>query len=458
MKVLKFGGTSVGKPESLANVINIVESATEPILVVVSALGGITDKLILTARMAAEGDKSYLDNLANIKERHFDMVEKMVLPENKKAALEKVTDLLTQLSDIYKGLSLVNELSRHSLDVVVSFGERLSSVIISASIKNARYLDSLSIMRTEKWYSKDIADTQLTNKLLIEETGVIETGKPIIMGGFIARDSSTNAITNLGRGGSDYTAAIAAAALNANVLEIWTDVDGFMTADPRIIPDAKVLDTMTFVESMELCSFGAKVVYPPTIYPVFHKNIPIKILNTFNPTAPGTLISDNKVCQEERAVVKGISSIKETAIISVSGPEIANIAEYNTRIFNSLAKHGIKVLIVSQKEPSDSISFAVNKNECEEAKEVINNEFAPELLSGDISCIDLQTETSVIAIVGENINKINNVINRFFYVLGENLIEILAYAIGVTKTTITCAVNSRQLEDALRALHKEFIR
>ncbi len=457
MRVLKFGGTSVGTPESLTNVINIVEAISEPTIVVVSALGGITDKLISTAKLAAAGSDEYLPQLDNIILRHRDMIDKMVIAENKEATSVKVEELLKQISDIYRGISLLNELSERSLDVIVSFGERISSIIVANSIHGAIHKDSLEIVKTEKWFNKNIADTALTTKLIQENLSNVESGHPIVMGGFISRDRDTNFITNLGRGGSDYTAALVAASLDASVLDIWTDVDGFMSADPRIIPQAKVMEEMSFVESMELCSFGAKVIYPPTIYPVFHKNIPIRILNTFNPSAPGTWISDKSSSADSKAEVRGISSVKETTLINVTGSEIANIADYNARIFNTLAKNGIQVLIVSQQSSEEKITFALTQKDSVLALKVLREEFAPELLSGKINELECIEDTSVIAVVGEKINQIPNINGRIFHTLGKEGVNVLASAAGISQTTITMAVPADDTTKTLRILHAELI-
>ena len=275
MKVLKFGGTSVGTVESLGSVKSIVESCNEPVIVVVSALGGITDQLINTAKLAAQGDKGHLESYARIVERHNNVIEKMV-PSEKLGELKVIVNsLLEELGNIYKGVSLIKDLSDRTLDIIVSYGERLSSVIISRIIKDAQHYDSRNFIKTEKQFEKHILDNDITQKY-IHATFDNNNFKVAVVPGFISSDVDGN-ITNLGRGGSDYTAAILAATLNASVLEIWTDVDGFMTADPRVINNTYVIDHLSFVEAMELCNFGAKVIYPPTIYPVCHKNIPIWI-------------------------------------------------------------------------------------------------------------------------------------------------------------------------------------
>ncbi|MDE6298348.1 MAG: aspartate kinase, partial [Muribaculaceae bacterium] len=289
MKVLKFGGTSVGTPESLLNVKKIVESIQSPAIVVVSALGGLTDQLISTARKAAGNNEDYRMDMEAISARHFNIISMVVDEGKRQDTFTSVSALLSDLRRLFEGIFLLRHLPSETLDMVVSFGERMSSVIVAAMISGGKRFDSLKFMKTEEWFGKNIADQQLTTSLIRENFS--EDFDKAIVPGFISTDRVTGRITNLGRGGSDFSAALIAAALDAEILEIWTDVDGFMTADPRIIRDAKVVREMTFVESMELCTFGAKVIYPPTIYPVFHKSIPIRILNTFNPSAPGTLVA-----------------------------------------------------------------------------------------------------------------------------------------------------------------------
>ncbi|MDE6792235.1 MAG: aspartate kinase, partial [Muribaculaceae bacterium] len=291
MKVLKFGGTSVGTVESLANVKQIVEAIPESAIIVVSALGGITDRLINTARLAAADDAAYREEMEAIFSRHFNVISGIVAENRRAEVISRVAHLLNDLKRIFEGISLIRHLPSQTLDLVVSFGERMSSVIVAGMIEDSTLFNSLDFIKTEEWFGKNIADQQLTSSLIRDAfSGCFNKA---IVPGFISTDRNNGTITNLGRGGSDFTAALIAAALDAELLEIWTDVDGFMTADPRLIPNATVVDMMSFVESMELCTYGAKVIYPPTIYPVFHKNIPIKSLNTFHPSAPGTLITDS---------------------------------------------------------------------------------------------------------------------------------------------------------------------
>ncbi len=287
MKVMKFGGTSVGSVNSILSVKRIVESANEPVIVVVSALGGITDKLINTSKMAAVGDSAYEGEFREIVYRHVEMIKEVIPAGEKQVSLQRqIGELLNELKDIFQGIYLIKDLSPKTSDTIVSYGERLSSIIVTALIEGAKWFDSRTFIKTERKHSKHTLDTELTNKLVKEAFQSIP--KVALVPGFISSDKTTGDVTNLGRGGSDYTAAIIAAALDAASLEIWTDVDGFMTADPRVISTAYTITELSYVEATELCNFGAKVVYPPTIYPVCHKNIPIIIKNTFNPDGVGT--------------------------------------------------------------------------------------------------------------------------------------------------------------------------
>lgn len=456
MKVLKFGGTSVGTASAMKNLVSIVEQLSEPAVVVVSALGGVTDLLILTARKAASGDESYKEGVKQLCRRHTDMISEMVDACKRKEVQAFADEMLGQMNDICRGLSLVGELTERSLSMIVAFGERISSRIVEAAIKNARHADSLEMIKTERWFGRNIADKKLTSRLVCETLGEIITNEPVIMGGFISRDRDTNQITNLGRGGSDYTAALVAASLNADVLEIWTDVDGFMTADPRIIPQAQVLPELSFVESMELCSFGAKVIYPPTIYPVFERGIPIKILNTFHPAAPGTLISDHSATQKQQKV-HGLSTLKECVLIHIKGESISNIAESNARIFNTLAKKGINVLLVSQTAPAATISFAVRGNDSKAAIEALNVEYGPELSNGEIRSIEQIPEVEVVAVVGENIGQNFAVRSRIFNAVAAADIEMLAAAYGNSLTTVSFVVASGKAQEAIAVLHKNLI-
>lgn len=453
MKVLKFGGTSVGTVDSLRNVKAIVEGQSEPVIVVVSALGGITDKLINTGKLACQGDITYLENYAQIVSRHHDVI-KGIVPENLQLEVFSIVDpLLEELENIYRGVALIKDLSQRTLNIIVSYGERISSVIISSVINDARHFNSRNFIKTENWFNKNIADTELTNKL-IHETFDNFDGKVAVVPGFISTDRDSGDITNLGRGGSDYTAAIIAAALDAKVLEIWTDVDGFMTADPRVINNAYVIDHLSFIESMELCNFGAKVIYPPTIYPVFHKNIPIRIKNTFNPEAPGTWITDEPSHSDKP--IKGISSINDTCLITVKGLGMVGVIGINSRIFNALAKKGVSVFLVSQAASENNTSFAVLNADSENAVKVLKEEFATELSTGEITEIIPEHDLATVAIVGENMKQTPGIAGRLFNTLGRNGINVIACAQGASQTNISFVIKIENLRKALNVIHDSF--
>ncbi len=453
MKVLKFGGTSVGTVESLQHVKRIVESCDEPVIVVVSALGGITDQLINTAHLAAKGDSAHLESFAKIVERHNNVIDNIV-PKGKISDVKSIVNaLLDELGNIYKGVSLIHDLSDRTLDIIVSYGERLSSVIISRIINKAQHFDSRNFIKTQQQFGKHILDNDLTQRL-IHSTFDNNDSEVAIVPGFIASNTKGE-ITNLGRGGSDYTAAILAATLDASVLEIWTDVDGFMTADPRVINSAYVIDHLSFVEAMELCNFGAKVIYPPTIYPVFHKNIPIKIKNTFNSSAPGTLISEQRPSPEGKAI-KGISSINDTCLITVSGLGMVGIIGINARIFNALAKNGVSVFLVSQASSENTTSFAVKNADADLAVRVLSEEFAVELKSGELSGISAEPNLATVAIVGENMKHSTGIAGKLFNTLGRNGINVIACAQGASETNISFVIDLKNLRKALNVIHDSF--
>lgn len=453
MKVLKFGGTSVGTVESLSSVKQIVEGCNEPVIVVVSALGGITDQLINTAKLAAQGDIGHLESYARIVERHNNVI-KNIVPAEKQLDVRSIVDpLLEELGNIYRGVSLIKDLSDRTLDIIVSYGERLSSVIISRIIKDAQHYDSRNFIKTEKQFGKHILDNDTTQRY-IHATFDNNNFKVAVVPGFISSDAGGN-ITNLGRGGSDYTAAILAATLNASVLEIWTDVDGFMTADPRVINNTYVIDHLSFIEAMELCNFGAKVIYPPTIYPVCHKNIPIWIKNTFNPTAPGTCISEQRPSPEGKAI-KGISSINDTCLITVSGLGMVGIIGINARIFNALAKNGVSVFLVSQASSENNTSFAVKNADADLAVAVLKEEFAVELQSGEISDIEPEPNLATVAIVGENMKHSTGIAGKLFNTLGRNGINVIACAQGASETNISFVIDLKNLRKALNVIHDSF--
>ena len=448
---MKFGGTSVGSVNSILSVKKIVESAGEPVIVVVSALGGITDQLISTSRMAATGDAAYEGAYREIVRRHEEMV-KGVIPAGETQTLlhYQVNELLDELKDIFQGIYLIKDLSPKTSDTIVSYGERLSSLIASRLIQGAVWFDSRTFIKTEKKHNKHTLDTELTNRLVRE--AFKEIPQVSLVPGFISSDKVSGDVTNLGRGGSDYTAAVIAAALGADSLEIWTDVDGFMTADPRVISTAYTISELTYVEATELCNFGAKVVYPPTIYPVCHKNIPILIKNTFNPDGQGTVIKQN-VDHTKSKAIKGISSINDTSLITVQGLGMVGVIGVNYRIFKALAKNGISVFLVSQASSENSTSIGVRNADADLACEVLNEEFAKEIEMGEISPIQAEKNLATVAIVGENMKHTPGIAGKLFGTLGRNGINVIACAQGASETNISFVVDSKSLRKSLNVIH-----
>ncbi|MBR3540522.1 MAG: aspartate kinase, partial [Bacteroidales bacterium] len=453
MHVLKFGGSSVGSIASIKNVKQIVESRTEPVIVVVSALGGITDRLIATAQKASVGDESFRDEFQFILERHFDVVSGLLEGEQLESIKLFLNKTLSELKDIYEGVFLIRELSPRTLCTVVSYGERISSRIIATVIKDAEHVDSREIVKTKKVFAKNVCDFNLTNPLVRERLS--RPNPVIVLGGFISRDAETGEVTNLGRGGSDYTAAIIAAALDADMLEIWTDVDGFMTADPRVINSAYVINELSFIEAMELCNFGAKVIYPPTIFPVFHKNIPIVIKNTFNPTAKGTLIHKNP-SHDDLKIIKGISSINDTCLVTISGLGMVGVIGVNKRIFSALADHGISVFIVSQASSESTTTIGVKNDEADKTIAVLKEEFKYEIQAGEISDITAEHDLATVAVVGEKMKSTTGIAGKLFRIMGLNGINIIACAQGASETNISFVIKKSSLRKALNVIHDSF--
>ena len=453
MKVLKFGGTSVGSVDSILNVKKIVEACNEPVIVVVSALGGITDKLIQTSQMAVSGDPAYLTSFEEIVTRHHQMIEALIENAEKRTELlARVDELLNELKSIYHGVYLIRDLSEKTSAAIVSYGERMSSQIAAVLIKNAKWFDSRNFIMTEKKEHRNLLDAELTNELVCQTFSVLQ--QVSLVPGFISCDKNTGETTNLGRGGSDYTAAIIAAALDAEVLEIWTDVDGFMTADPKVISAAYTIDELSYVEAMELCNFGAKVVYPPTIYPVCLKNIPILIKNTFRPEAKGTIIRGN-ISHSKRAI-KGISSIKGTSLITVAGLSMVGVIGVNRRIFTTLANAGISVFLVSQASSENSTSIGVRDADAKTACEVLDNEFAEEIAAGSMFKMSVESDLATVAVVGENMKHTPGIAGKLLGTLGRSGISVIACAQGASETNISFVVEAKSLRKTLNVLHDSF--
>ena len=457
MKVLKFGGTSVGSVKSILSLIDIVEAEarTQPVVVVVSALDGITDKLIAISELALKGDKSYRDEFDGIVERHHQMIETIITDAKKREdLLKRIDSLFEQLKSIYFGVYLIHDLSHKTQDAIVSYGERLSSNIVAALVKNGIRMNSRDFIRTEKKNGHHTLDAELTTKLVKENFSTLDPKAIYAVPGFIARDRDTHETTNLGRGGSDYTAAIIAAAMDAEILEIWTDVDGFMTADPKVIQSAYTINELSYVEAMELCNFGAKVIYPPTIYPVCIKNIPIRVKNTFNPEHPGTLIKDH--IDNDQKPIKGISSIKGTTLITVTGLSMVGVIGDNRRIFTTLANKGISVFMVSQASSENSTSIGVRDEDAAAAVDVLNEEFNKEIETGAMFPMKAESGLATIAIVGENMKHTPGIAGKLFGTLGRSGISVIACAQGASETNISFVVDGRFLRKSLNVLHDSF--
>ena len=456
MKVMKFGGTSVGSVESILNLKSIVETAAakERVIVVVSALGGITDKLIKTASLAVDGNMAFNDEFQEIAERHHTLIDAIIADSTKRTALlQEVDMLLNELSNIYQGLALINNITPKSEATIVSYGERISSRIVTAIIDGAVRFNSRKFIKTETKHKKYILADDITEKLIHEQFDN-STEQVIVVPGYIAQDKDSDEITNLGRGGSDYTAAVIAATLKADCLEIWTDVDGFMTADPRIINNAYTIGHLSYVEATELCNFGAKVVYPPTIYPVFKANIPIRIKNTFNPDGEGTIIDDHS--EDEGRLIKGISSINDTDLLTVQGLGMVGVVGVNHRIFRALGNAGISVFLVAQASSENSTSIGLRHIDADKACEVLNREFEREISMGLMESVRATSELSTVAIVGENMRQNAGIIGKLFQTLGRNGINVIACAQGGQETNISFVIKADLLRKTLNVIHDSF--
>lgn len=454
MKVLKFGGTSVGSVKSILSVKRIVESESEQIVVVVSALGGITDQLLKTCTLAMTGDKNYGDMFQDMVLRHVNMIETVITDEAKrKLLLEEVTALLDELKSIYQGVFLIRDLSPKTEATIVSYGERISSRIVACLVDGAEWKDSREFIKTRKQNGRNVLAQDRTMSLVKDAFSTL--AKVTVVGGFISTDAESGEVTNLGRGGSDYTASIIAAALDAEILEIWTDVDGFMTADPKVISSAYVIPELSYVEAMELCNFGAKVVYPPTIYPVCRKNIPILVKNTFNPESAGTIVKQTVKIDEHKSI-KGISSIKGTSLITVSGLSMVGVIGVNQRIFTSLAQHGISVFMVSQASSENSTSIGVQESDTDKACRVLNEEFQKEIEDGRMFRMKAERGLATVAIVGENMKHTPGIAGKLFGTLGRSGISVIACAQGASETNISFVIQEDSLRKALNSIHDSF--
>lgn len=460
MKVLKFGGTSVKTAENMSKVMDIIKSKLdqgEKLTVVCSAMGGITDLLIKMSELAASGKEEYIAYYHQFRDRH-EHAAKSLLGEAGYLDIVKELDAnYTTLKDLLKGIMLVREVSPRTMDYVLSFGERNSNYLMAKALKaqgiNAAYLDARKVIFTNKEFGAAKVDTIMTNAAI--KTHFDSSGDTLqIVTGFIASDKG-GLTTTLGRGGSDYTAAILAGALDATSLEIWTDVDGVLTSDPRKVKKAFTVDRLSYAEAMEMSHFGAKVIYPPTIRPAMDKGIPIYIKNTFNPTHAGTRIHTDSD-ETFRSPIKGISALSDVVLLNLEGSGMMGTPGISGRLFSTLAQQKINVILITQASSEHSISFAIAKKDASAAKALIEEEFAKEIASQNIKPIQVEEEQVIIAVIGEKMKSVPGVAGRLFSSLGRNGINIAAIAQGSSELNISFVIDKVDQSKALNMIHDSF--
>jgi aspartokinase/homoserine dehydrogenase 1 len=458
MKVLKFGGTSVGSPDAINKVIGIVSAKLKDdvLVVVVSALGGTTDLLIRSGQLAAEGNEAYKDSLKTLENRHLDCVKELIPIQSQSSVLSLVKKYCNEIEDICNGIFLLHELSVRTKDKLMSYGELLSSKIITATF-NARniaaaWCNPMELIKTDSNFGNATVDFTLTNDLIKTYLASAKE-KLFIVPGFIATDP-TNSITTLGRGGSDYTAAIFAAAINADALEIWTDVSGMMTADPRLVANAKIIPQVSYQEAMELSHFGAKVIYPPTIHPVMRRSIPTWIKNTFAADDYGTLIESN--ADKNGNSIRGISSMNKISLISLEGSGMVGIPGFSKRLFEALALEQINVILITQSSSEHSICVAIDDGNISKAKTIVEKAFSYEMETGKIDPLVIEKDLSIVALVGDNMKSHTGIAGKMFAALGRNGVNIRAIAQGSSERNISAVIGTADVRKAINVLHEEF--
>ena len=458
MQVLKFGGTSVANAENINKVVAIVQGAIQKgnTSVVVSAMGGITDALLAAAVLASEGNEAYKEQLLLIEQRHLEAVKALIPVTQQSSSLSMVKKHCNEMEDICNGIFLLRELSAQTRDRIMSYGELLSSQIITQRFKtigiDAEWKDSRELIRTDSKYGNAVVDFNITNQL-IQEYFASSAKKLFLFPGFISANSK-NVTTTLGRGGSDYTAAIIGAASDADAVEIWTDVSGMMTADPRLVANAKIIPDISYQEAMELSHFGAKVIYPPTIQPVMKKNIPVWIKNTFVPNDYGTLIEKN--VKKNGSSVRGISSMNKVALLSLEGSGMVGIPGFSKRLFESLANESINVILITQSSSEHSICVGVDEVNADKAKQVVDKAFAYEIETGKVEPLTVEKDQSILALVGDNMKSHPGVAGKMFNILGRNGVNIRAIAQGSSERNISAVIATNDVRKAINVLHEEF--
>ena len=459
MKVLKFGGTSVANAQNIKLVLDIVlQKATQnKVIVVVSAFTKVTDLLVLASQKAASNDESYKEIVTEIEKKHLDAIKELIPINEQSSTLSHIKRIINHLETLLDGCFLLGELSLRTSDTILSFGELLSSYIIAEAFqqkeKNSGYKDSRELIKTNSNFGKAVVNFEVTNPLIVDYF-TTNNSQIVVMPGFIA--STNEAIgTTLGRGGSDYTAAIIAGALNATELEIWTDVNGMFTANPKIVKQAQPIATISYQEAMELSHFGAKVLYPPTIQPVLKKNIPILIKNTFEPQAEGTLIS-NKEATPNANPVKGITHIDNICLITLEGSGMIGVAGSSKRLFEVLSQEDVNVIFITQASSEHSICIGILNVDADKAEDAINKAFATEINQNKIDPCIVEKNLCIIALVGENMKNHQGLSGRMFSTLGKNNVNIRAIAQGASERNISAVINERDVKKALNTLHENF--
>jgi aspartokinase/homoserine dehydrogenase 1 len=458
MNVLKFGGTSVGTVESINQVIEIISKKrknSQNIAVVYSAMGGVTNKLIEIGKLASQNNLTYLEILKSIEDRHINIAKSLTEVKSQSVLIASIKGLFNEIEDLLKGITFIKELTNRTLDLLLSFGERLSTTILTFSLNDrnikSEYVDAREIIKTNSHYGFAEVNFKLTNNLISQKI----TNSEIVycITGFISSNEE-GITTTLGRGGSDYSASIIGAALNAEVIEIWTDVNGMMTADPRKVKNAFTIPSISYSEAMELSHFGAKVIYPPSLVPAFLKNIPIKILNTFNSNHLGTTIT--KEINKKSYSITGISSIDDISLVNLQGNGMIGVAGVSAKLFGLLAENSISVILISQASSEHSICFAIDPKSSEKVNEILERGFKLEIQNGDIENITIQNNLSIIAVVGEGMKSSSGISGKLFSVLGKNGINIIATAQGSSELNISVVIKKKDISKALNAIHETF--
>lgn len=458
MKVLKFGGTSVGTVDSIEKALAIIQKNapnSENLAVVFSAMGGVTNRFIEIGKMAAKDESDYMEHLHSVEERHFNAIRRLINVKHQSALIAKIKVIFNEIEDLLRGISLIKDISPRTMDLLLSFGERLSTTIINATLIErgfkSTFVDARTIIKTDSNFNNANVVLKTTNSNIVnlatEHNGIL------CITGFVASNED-GVTTTLGRGGSDYTASIFAAALSSDLIEIWTDVNGIMTADPRKVKNAFTIPDISYAEAMELSHFGAKVIYPPSLTPAFLKQIPIKVLNTFDADNPGTTVSSSS--SKSPYSITGISSIDDISLVNIEGNGMIGVAGIAAKVFGLMADNQVSVIFISQASSEHSICFAVNPLEADKAEKILNESFKSEIQTGYLEKVRLQSRLSIIAVVGEGMKSSSGTSGKLFSVLGQNGVNVVGIAQGSSELNISIVVNKKDISKALNAIHERF--